>query len=612
MASFKELTQASVNYNRDSDFLPARRLKPIVAEKLVVKENKKRKLADIDDVVSSSSSSSLSLALSGVKGRINLHPDEIANAVKAMANDYTTPQIKAITAALSGKNVFLTGGPGTGKTHTLIKLHEVLRDNQINHILLAPDADTAIRMKSLTLDTWLNVASIYQPLDVLLKKVKKEKEKWISLKVMIIDNIGMLDIDYIVKINRILCTLKKSKLPFGGVCVVFASDLAQTPSNRSFKEHAKLFFEHDIWKFANLETFYLTHNFRHAHDQVLSGLLDRMRLGKVTEEDQRFCATLKKPRQVRERFPQLDDMKTPYAPVMWTGPGTVPLSIARPRLHYVRTKCDEDNEKALKNVQPKREMMVTFKVRETFNESSKILKEKSNQWLQVMRAGPVKEVITLCTGAQMLLLEDIIVPLAHPDIFIKDGKEPTAEEKKSGTMVIEKGAIGVVYGWSDEMISEIDGSATRFPYLQFDIKAAAAEGESKEEKTERTVDTLLPPVLIRQRKWENAETGASYAQLPLAHAWAVTIQDNSELFVDSMHMKTGSLIFDARQFYCCLSKVKSISKFSIESFDPAWLKIDPKICSLYKQLALGHEGVPKRDEESSLDAFVKVKKEEAE
>lgn len=671
MSYFKELSKASVNYNRDSEFLAIHKLKPIVSEKK--NEPRKRKYIDITntspslsltsstDVMEDLSSSSSSTSTSGVlkKGRVYFQPKFIQEVKTTMSMEYDEEQISAVLAALTGKNVFLTGGPGVGKTHTIKALSDALKNNEVNHILLAPDPSTAIRLKTSTVDVWLNVASIYQQLDVLMKKIKKEKEKWASIKMMIIDNIGMLDADYLVKINQILCHVKKNSLPFGGIVLFVAGDLAQMPSIRAFKEQAKLFFKNAIWQHAQFQTFYLTTNYRHANDPVLSGLLDRIRLGRVTDDDRRLCESFKKPRRVRDIFPQLENIKTQYASIPWgkpgvNTPGIAPPSITTPRLHYVRNKCDEDNEKALKNIQPKRDLTVTFKVKEIYSESHKSMKEKANSWLQVMRTGPAKESLTLATGAQVILIEDLINPTIAPmSIDNADKKEEVvANANFPKITLIERGTTGIILGWSEDIISEIDGNSVRYPIIQFSggvpppnppaisgqlsgsvsgsisgtngesngeskygeekrggesnvVKEIDEKGSDKNDQNNQNdqkdqkgggkgnVVPLVPPIIVKHFKWEDDATSTIYAQLPLAHGWAITIQDNCELSVDSVFMKTKGMIFDARQFYCCLSKVKNISGFSMEAFEPAWLNVDPIICEYYNQLGLEKDRVAK-------------------
>jgi hypothetical protein len=211
--------------------------------------------------------------------------------------------------------------------------------------------------------------------------------------------------------------------------------------------------------------------------------------------------------------------------------------------------------------------MITFRAKEITPVQRD--REKINQWLNMMHSSLIKETLYLFTGAQVILLENIL-------------------DEKTGETLACKGSIGIIVSWTEDTMSDVTGNFVRYPYVQFSFEKNSPPQLSPQEGSQESSSSsssFFAPVLIKHKKWTDCETGTTYAQLPLAHGWALTVQDTSELLVDSAHLKTGKVIFDSRQFYGCLSKVKnmSTSHLILESFDPSWLRIDPRISQLYRK-----------------------------
>lgn len=70
-------------------------------------------------------------------------------------------------------------------------------------------------------------------------------------------------------------------------------------------------------------------------------------------------------------------------------------------------------------------------------------------------------------------------------------------------------------------------------------------------------------------------------QLPLIHAWAITIHKAQGISLDCAQIDVGSSIFECGQIYVALSRVRSFSGLYLTHFDPAKIHANPKVRAYY-------------------------------
>lgn len=86
-------------------------------------------------------------------------------------------------------------------------------------------------------------------------KNKSAKLRWQACKVLIIDEISMLDIELFELLDEIARTTRKSDLPFGGIQLVVVGDFMQLPPVRETgSDSTKFCFESPVWEAAGLKT----------------------------------------------------------------------------------------------------------------------------------------------------------------------------------------------------------------------------------------------------------------------------------------------------------------------------------------------------------------------
>lgn len=196
-------------------------------------------------------------------------------------------QQRVLDAILSGKSIFLSGAAGTGKTHTIHEITEILPEKETG--LTASTGMAALLIGGRTLHSFLGIGLGDEPVDKLFFTILHNKfchRKLLYLKHLIIDEISMLSAELLDKVSELLKRIKQSDEPFGGVQMIFAGDFYQLPPVKA--EYA---FKSTAWQELNPEVHVLTYNYRQTTDPILQTILDHVRTNNLNPDD---IALLKK------------------------------------------------------------------------------------------------------------------------------------------------------------------------------------------------------------------------------------------------------------------------------------------------------------------------------
>ncbi len=205
----------------------------------------------------------------------------------------------------TGKNLFLTGKAGTGKTTFL---RNVLKKIRKQHAIVAPTGVAAINAGGTTIHSLFQFPlTAFTPdhqhsnLDratnriALLKHLRYRKEKadlLRKLELLVIDEISMVRADLLDAIDFALQKTRRSHHAFGGVQLLVIGDLYQLAPVvkaevwnilRHYYE-SPYFFDALSWKNSNPITIELKKVYRQSHQEFI-GILNRMRRGETTSDD---------------------------------------------------------------------------------------------------------------------------------------------------------------------------------------------------------------------------------------------------------------------------------------------------------------------------------------
>ena len=137
-----------------------------------------------------------------------------------------SPEFKFVLDLIEneGKNAFITGRAGTGKS-TLLQLFR--KTTRKNTVVLAPTGVAALNVGGQTIHSFFRFPA--QPLAKKDIRRHRQHKLYKKIEVLIIDEISMVRADLLDNIDIFLQRNRDNPAPFGGVQLVFFGDLFQLP-----------------------------------------------------------------------------------------------------------------------------------------------------------------------------------------------------------------------------------------------------------------------------------------------------------------------------------------------------------------------------------------------
>jgi DNA-binding NarL/FixJ family response regulator len=196
-------------------------------------------------------------------------------------------QDTALTIMKTGANVFLTGEPGSGKTHTVNAYIRYLREHDINPSITASTGIAATHVGGMTIHSWSGIgikrALSEQDLDemgtreTLVRRVT-------HAKVLIIDEVSMLDGKILAMVELVCRTLRRSEEAFGGLQVILVGDFFQLPPIANREENTLPVFAFDSPAWARLDAVVCYISEQHRQDDAtFLATLGAIRRGEVED-----------------------------------------------------------------------------------------------------------------------------------------------------------------------------------------------------------------------------------------------------------------------------------------------------------------------------------------
>ena len=229
-------------------------------------------------------------------------------------------QTEALRILKTGANVFLTGEPGSGKTHTINQYVEYLFARGVEPAITASTGIAATHIGGTTIHSWSGIG-IKEKLD------KHDLNKIISnayiakrigrAKILIIDEVSMLSPETFSMVEAVCRKIKRSDKPFGGIQIVLVGDFFQLPPVARFEAEeggqgtlideppARFAYDSAAWARANPAVCYLTEQHRQDDRDFLS-VLSSIRSNNFSENNLRTLAARKiEPERAPEGLPKL-------------------------------------------------------------------------------------------------------------------------------------------------------------------------------------------------------------------------------------------------------------------------------------------------------------------
>lgn len=195
-------------------------------------------------------------------------------------------QQEAFDAVSRGGNVFLSGQAGTGKSFTLKHIVAAAYKKWGGVEAVGVTATTglaALLIGGRTVHSFLGIGLARKSAEELAKDVKSKPfmmKKLLALRLLIIDEISMMDAELLEKISVFLGIVRgKPGKAFGDVQLVICGDLCQLPPVQG-----AFCFKAPCWKAAKIRTVMLTDSIRQAEDGEFRAMLEELRFGRCRPE----------------------------------------------------------------------------------------------------------------------------------------------------------------------------------------------------------------------------------------------------------------------------------------------------------------------------------------
>lgn len=154
-------------------------------------------------------------------------------------------QEQALNILKSGRNVFITGSAGTGKS-TLIEFYKrYCNQRGVKIALTSTTGISALLINGTTIHSFAGIKTGNVSIGQVLSN-KFAVKNWKEVEVLVIDEISMLKPEIFELLNNIAKAIRQNEQPFGNIQIVATGDFAQLPPVY-IEEETKFCFESPIW-----------------------------------------------------------------------------------------------------------------------------------------------------------------------------------------------------------------------------------------------------------------------------------------------------------------------------------------------------------------------------
>ncbi len=201
-------------------------------------------------------------------------------------------QSQALDILKMGKNVFLTGPAGSGKTYVINEYVNYLKNHGVDVAVTASTGIAATHIGGMTIHSWsgLGIKDTLTDYDIedLMERQYLYK-RFQKTKVLIIDEVSMLHNYRLDMIDWICRQMKRDEKPFGGMQIILCGDFFQLPpvtrlKNLSYfdaEQELEFVYKSESFRNAKFTICYLSEQHRQKDNTYLS-ILNQIREDKVS------------------------------------------------------------------------------------------------------------------------------------------------------------------------------------------------------------------------------------------------------------------------------------------------------------------------------------------
>ena len=185
-----------------------------------------------------------------------------------------------------GRNLFLTGPAGTGKSYAASLLFDFLDEMEIFYGKTATTGVAALNIGGVTINSWSGMGLADDNGMELLEKVAentKASNRIKACKVLVIDEVSMAKSELIEKLDLVCQFIRNNERSFGGIQVVFVGDFMQLPPVFKHFEQELFAFDSQAWRDAKVKMVHLTEIVRQHDEPHFATFLNEVRMGRAKD-----------------------------------------------------------------------------------------------------------------------------------------------------------------------------------------------------------------------------------------------------------------------------------------------------------------------------------------
>lgn len=433
---------------------------------------------------------------------------------------------------IQGKNIFITGPGGSGKSAIIKHIYEHAKHYERNIQVTAMTGCAAVLLncKAKTLHSWAHIGlgnKLIEEITYKINKNKKAKAMWKNTDILVVDEVSMLSLKLFDMLNAIGKKIRQNCRPFGGIQVIFSGDFYQLPpvGSREDPDTLRFCFESDDWNTTFLmdSQIQLTTIYRQT-DNRYTKILNQIREGKIKR------STIEVINEYINRDKSDDILVV--------------------KLYPIRSKVEQINKMEMEKLETQPHIFkLKYETKLEMSTSDKAIRLNTNKTeiafeLDYMAKNIMcEEELTLKRGAHVMSTTNI-----------KDDDDEN--------LLVCNGSQGIVIAFDER---------SGFPVVKFN------NGYKN---------------IMRPKIWKSEKIpGLGISQIPLILSWAMTIHKSQGVTLDNAEIDVGSNIFECGQSYVALSRLRSLEGLYLKTFDVNKIKINKKVKAYYDGLGLYENNV---------------------
>lgn len=432
-----------------------------------------------------------------------------------------------------GDNIFLTGPGGTGKTKLIKNMTDWAYQNGKEYQVCSMTGCSALLLGygARTLHSWSGIKLAKgDPKKIINQAMKNKnaKREWLRIRILIVDEVSMMNKKIFDIIEEIAQGMKKNPFPFGGIQVIFTGDFYQLPPVPTVNEP-----QTEEFCFESKKWFSVFHSENHLElktifrqtDPVYIKILSQVRTGELEEDS---IEILKK--YVKREYDEKENN-----------------GCFLTKLFPLRNRADFINETMFSRIE---EPTQTYSISilkncrtyiDTGNLIEPIIIQQMNEMTELEKESEISKLISNS-------------PFQY-ELKLKKGTSVMCVTNLNMDLGICNGSQGIVVDFDE---------GTKAPIVKF------TNGVTMKMSMSYIQTDECPTIAI--------------GQYPLCWAWALTIHKIQGATLKMAQIDIGSSIFEYGQTYVALSRIRSLEGLYLSAFNPFRIRSNPKVKNFYEKM----------------------------